>query len=113
MGARWAGGWAGQGGLAPAALSTHPSWELGSGRPTHAAAAPRSVHLPPCPPPSPAACGACQSRPGATPSDPLRRPPTTVSTESRWELSAEDMAALDGLDEGLVTGWDPIKDAPV
>lgn len=31
----------------------------------------------------------------------------------RFELSAEDMAALDGLEEGLVTGWNPIRDHAV
>lgn len=31
----------------------------------------------------------------------------------RFELSGEDMAALDGLECGLVTGWNPIRDDPV
>ena len=30
---------------------------------------------------------------------------------SDFELSREDMSRLDGLEEGLVTGWDP-RDAP-
>jgi diketogulonate reductase-like aldo/keto reductase len=29
------------------------------------------------------------------------------------ELAPEDVAELDALDEYLVTGWDPVKDAPV
>lgn len=29
------------------------------------------------------------------------------------ELTSEDVAELDTLEEGLVTGWDPVKDAPV
>ena len=37
---------------------------------------------------------------------PLPRPP-------RFELPGEDMAALDGLECGLVTGWNPIRDDPV
>ena len=32
---------------------------------------------------------------------------------ARIELSPADIAELDALEEGLVTGWDPIKDAPV
>lgn len=32
---------------------------------------------------------------------------------ARFELPAEDMAALDGLDSEHVTGWNPIKDDPV
>lgn len=32
---------------------------------------------------------------------------------AKVKLSDEDIAELDGLEEGLVTGWDPIKDAPV
>ncbi|KAL4859666.1 putative oxidoreductase [Chlorella vulgaris] len=31
----------------------------------------------------------------------------------RFELGAEDMATLDGLESGLVTGWDPIANNPV
>ncbi|KAI7840058.1 hypothetical protein COHA_006189 [Chlorella ohadii] len=31
----------------------------------------------------------------------------------RFELSDDDMAALDGLESGLVTGWNPIRDDPV
>lgn len=31
----------------------------------------------------------------------------------RFELSEEDIAALDGLEEGLVTGWNPIRDHAV
>lgn len=31
----------------------------------------------------------------------------------RFELCEEDMAALDGLESGLVTGWNPIRDDPV
>jgi diketogulonate reductase-like aldo/keto reductase len=30
-----------------------------------------------------------------------------------FELDADDMKALDGMEEGLVTGWDPIRDHPV
>lgn len=30
-----------------------------------------------------------------------------------WALDAADMARLDGLEQGLVTGWDPIRDDPV
>ena len=29
------------------------------------------------------------------------------------ELTSADVADLDSLEEGLVTGWDPVKDAPV
>lgn len=31
----------------------------------------------------------------------------------RFELSGEDLTALDGLECGLVTGWNPIRDDPV
>lgn len=30
-----------------------------------------------------------------------------------WELAPEAMARLDGLDEGFITGWNPIRDDPV
>ena len=29
------------------------------------------------------------------------------------ELTSGDVAKLDALEEGLVTGWDPVRDAPV
>jgi hypothetical protein len=29
-----------------------------------------------------------------------------------WELGVDDMATLDGLEEGLVTGWDPVSITP-
>jgi diketogulonate reductase-like aldo/keto reductase len=30
-----------------------------------------------------------------------------------WQLGQDDMAALDGLEEDLVTGWDPIREHAV
>jgi diketogulonate reductase-like aldo/keto reductase len=30
-----------------------------------------------------------------------------------WQLGDADMAALDGLEQDLVTGWDPIRDHEV
>ena len=92
----WWGGWlAGRGAARVLGKSTHTtSFHLTQSSatrcalpcfipyPTHATSCTPPLHLVPC-------C-ACTPRP------------------SRFELCSDDVAALDRLEEGLVTGWDPI-----